>query len=80
MSHIIFTRYLYLKDEVEIALLASLLNKKDDALFWAFELYFSGFESELIEILWKIYYEFYYSLNPSFECYFLKKHKQFLSS
>ena len=55
MSHIIFTRYLYLKDEVEIALLASLLNKKDDALFWAFELYFSGFESELIEILWKIY-------------------------
>ena len=38
MSHIIFTRYLYLKDEVEIALLASLLNKKDDALFWAFEL------------------------------------------
>jgi hypothetical protein len=37
-SGLVFTRYLYIKDEVKIALLISILNKSDDAIFWAYEL------------------------------------------
>lgn len=79
-SHITFTRYLYLKDEVELSLLVSLLNKKDSAIYWAFELYYSGFEVELFQHLWKIYYDFYYTLNPSFQEYFVKKYKEWTKS
>jgi hypothetical protein len=59
-------------------LLASLLNKKDDALFWAYELYYSGFVYELFETLFKIYYDFYATLNEGFESYLLKKTKDVL--
>ena len=64
-----FTRYLYEKDEVKIALLISLLNKSDEAIFWAYELLYSGFKDELIKWIWVIYYDLYYSTNPSFEKY-----------
>lgn len=79
-SELVFTRYLYVKDEVRIALLVSILNKSDDAIFWAYELYYSGFRNELFNLLWKIYYDFFASLNPTFEAYFLKKHKEWLNS
>ena len=79
-NQIIFTRYLYVKDEVEIALLVSLLNKNEDAIFWAFELYFSGFETELLDLFWQFYYEFYAGINPTFEAYLTKKNNIFLSS
>lgn len=78
-SNLVFTRYLYVKDEVELALLISLLNKSDDALFWAFELFHSGFQIELLKSLWKIYYEFFATLNPSFEIYLNKKQVIYLS-
>ena len=73
-TNIILTRYLYIKDEVEIALLASLLNKSDDAVFWAYELYHSGFQYRFFELIWQIYYEFYATSNPSLEAYLLKKY------
>ena len=38
-----FTRYLYGKDEVEISLMTNLLNRTNDAIFWADELFHSGF-------------------------------------
>jgi len=68
-----FTRYLYELEEVSIALMISLLNNDEEVLFWAYELYYSGFKQELVELIWKIYYNFYSSLNPSFEVYLLKK-------
>ena len=68
-TNFVFTRYLYEKDEVKLALLIALLNKKDEALFWAYELYYSGFVNELVDLLWKIYYDFYATLNPQFEEY-----------
>jgi len=69
-----FTRYLYLKDEVVIALIASFWNKDpDQALYWAYELYYSGFESELKTGLIRIYYDFYATLNPHMESQFLTK-------
>ena len=77
-SNIIFTRYLYLKDEVKLALLVSLLKKSDDAIFWAYELYYSGFKTELFEFIWHIYYIFYATLNPSFEAYLLNKRNELL--
>lgn len=72
-SNIIFTRYLYFKDEVKMALLISILKKSDDAIFWAYELYYSGFKVELIEFIWAIYYKFFATLNPSFEAYLQNK-------
>jgi hypothetical protein len=53
--------------------LLSLLNKSEEVLFWSYELYYSGFKQELVDLLWKIYYEFYSILNPAFEAYLLKK-------
>jgi hypothetical protein len=72
-SNLVFTRYLYLKDEVRIALLLSILNKSDDAIFWAYELYYSGYKNELFAFIWKIYYDFFATLNPSFAAYLAKK-------
>ena len=69
-----FTRYLYEKSEVKLALTLCILNKKDEAVFWAYELYYSGFKTELTELFWTIYYDFYYTLNPSFEKLFLSRH------
>lgn len=59
-----------------LTLLISLLNKSEKSLFWAYELYYSGYEKELFNLLWKIYFDFYYTLNPSFYDYFAKKHKE----
>jgi hypothetical protein len=76
-SNMVFTRYLYIKEEVRIALLVSILNKSDDAIFWAYELYYSGFKYELLNLIWQIYYDFFATLNPTYEAYFLKKYKEF---
>jgi len=52
----------------------AILNKADDAaLFWAYELFHS--EYDLIEYFWKLYYDFYATLNPAFEKYLLTKFK-----
>ena len=75
---IIFTRYLYIKDEVLIALLLSILNKSDNALFWAYELFHSGFYKGLFDFIWKIYYDFFATLNPSYEDYLLITQQEFL--
>ena len=74
-EHFQFTRYMYEESEVEIALIVAILNKTDDALFWAYELYYSGCITNLIELLWKIYYDFYATLNASFEKYLYNKLK-----
>ena len=74
-NELILTRYLYIYDEVRFALLLSLLDKNLNASFWAYELYYSGFKKELIEWLWIIYYDFFSTLNPSFESFILTKVK-----
>jgi len=72
-SEIQFTRYLYEKEEVKLSFILCILNKKEEAIFWAYELYYSGFKTELTYLFWTMYYDFYYTLNPSFEKYLLKK-------
>jgi hypothetical protein len=73
----ILTRLLYNKNDVFIILLISLLEKdKERTLYWAFELYHSGFEIELFEFLLKVYREYYQKYNPKFKRYFLMKYEQ----
>jgi hypothetical protein len=63
---LIFTRYLYSKDEVYRSLLIALLDRKyDESLFWTYELYYSGFKSEVFEYVSNIYEEFYLIANPT---------------
>jgi hypothetical protein len=62
---ITLTRYLYIKEEVMISLTISILEKnRDEALFWAYELYWSGFQEETFDFLMSFYSEMFESLNP----------------
>jgi len=62
---IIFTRYLYNKTEVKQSLFISLLNRNlDEAMFWAYELYFSGFDTDVFDYIINVYREVYSLLNP----------------
>lgn len=70
-----FTRYLYIKDEVELMIVSSILERNEQALFWAYELFYSGYERDLKILIWKIYYDFFAALNPSFEKYLITKFK-----
>lgn len=69
------TRYLYSREEVEYSLLISLLKRKESAFFWAYELYYSGLEQELIQFIWKLYYNYYAILNRGLENYIYIKSK-----
>ena len=66
---IILTRYLYFLDECFYSLLFGLINKTsfDEIIFWAGEIYYSGFEDRLWTHIWKIYYDFYAIKYPKFE-------------
>lgn len=62
---ITLTRYLYIKEEVMISLVISILEKnREEALFWAYELYWSGFQEETFEFLMSFYGEMFEYLNP----------------
>ena len=54
------TRYLYNKDHVVHSLLLSLLNRdREQAKFWIYEIYYSGFKQECFALVWKLYYQLY---------------------
>jgi hypothetical protein len=70
MEHFCFTRYLYTIVEVKQSLLLSLLDHNyDESLFWAYEMYYSGFECETFEYLYILYDDLYEVKNAG-----LKKH------
>ena len=65
---IALTRYLYIKEDVLLSLIVSILEKNyDKALFWTSELYFSGLEEEVTQFIYSIYRELFYSLNPKLD-------------
>ena len=68
------TKHLYNCDEVIYSLITSLINKRElkECYFWTFELYYS--EIDVFPILWKIYLDFYFKLNPVLERHFRKHH------
>jgi len=70
----ILTRHLYNKEDVFNVLLYSLLNKKKERMmYWAFELYYSGFGEEVFIYLIKIYEDYYKKFNPLFEDFIKNK-------
>jgi len=75
------TRYLYVTKYVKLSLIIALLEKDlDKALFWTFELYFSGLDQELFGLLWVIYFGFYASLNPELFDYLLESYTNWIKS
>jgi hypothetical protein len=65
MEQIVFTRYLYPMVDVKQSLLLSLLDKNsNEALFWSYELFHSGFEENTFEYIYSIYEMFYQCENP----------------
>lgn len=74
----ILTRYLYPKDSVIKSLyLALAIADKPQANFWAYELFYSGFRKETIELLLNIYTEYYTkeSIYPKQQSWFSKLYK-----
>ena len=70
MEHFCFTRYLYPMVEVKQSLLLSLLDHNyDESLFWAYEMYYSGFEKETFDYIYTIYDDFYEIKNASLKKY-----------
>uniref|UniRef100_A0A6C0HY96 Uncharacterized protein n=1 Tax=viral metagenome TaxID=1070528 RepID=A0A6C0HY96_9ZZZZ len=65
----ILTRYLYSKSAV-IASLKTAIQEgdKNKALFWAYELYRSGFQTEVIQLLFSIFDESYYKFKNLRKC------------
>jgi len=65
---IILTRYLYIKQEVLASLTFAILEKRrNEALFWGYELYYSGFETEVIEFVNALYRDMFQLKNPRLE-------------
>ena len=63
---LIFTRYLYSKEDVTHSLFISILHKnKDEALFWAYELYYSGFEVETMNFVLHVFNYIYEKYCPT---------------
>jgi hypothetical protein len=65
-TNIIFTRYLYSKIDVKQSFLLALLDRNhDEALFWGYELYYSGFKHDVFIYLSNIYEFIYSNDNPT---------------
>lgn len=74
-----FTRYLYQMVEVKQSLFLALLDHKpEEALFWTYELYHSGFKTELYNYIVMVYITIYKKFNPSLQPYIDAKHQQWL--
>jgi hypothetical protein len=64
----VLTRYLYSKIEVFQSLMISILERKtDEALFWVYEIYYSGFEDEVYGFVYRLYKTVYESKNPKLQ-------------
>lgn len=71
---IALTRYQYPVGLVTYALMYALLDdKQDNALFWAYELYHSGYQLMLVDLLLTVYYTNYAIFNPEIELILLEQ-------
>jgi len=75
--NMILTRYLYDKSKVEPSLIHA-ISQTDyhQAVFWAYELYFSGHEEEVLDLLHRIYLEVFHENHPRLGAYFEKKSRE----
>jgi hypothetical protein len=80
-SDMIYTRYLYIYQEAKCSLLFAILDKnREEALFWAYEIYYSGFQVQLVQFIIKIYTDFYSELNPKLGIFLDKKKDEWTNS
>jgi hypothetical protein len=72
-QEIVLTRYLYSKTEVAQSLMMSLIDRQtDESLFWAYELYYSGFEEYAFHFLYHLYKSLYEEKNPKLRDFIYK--------
>jgi hypothetical protein len=65
---IVLTRYLYNKPDVLRSLRWALFSQEtEEALFWAYEIYYSGFEEEIMGFLYNIGKDYYSNALPRFK-------------
>lgn len=70
----ILTRYLYDKGKVETSLKVAIKNHYyQEANFWAYELYFSGFQTTVLDILHEIYTSLFSENHPKLGTYIQMK-------
>ena len=70
-SEPVFTRYLYEKLHVKYSLLCAMTSgEREESLFWAYELYHSGFQEYTWNLLQDIYTKYYEAANPRFKVWF----------
>jgi len=78
---LIFTRYLYIKSNVIKSLQVAIeMYDYESALFWAYELYYSGFEYEVFDILFTIYESRYAKDHPKMGEYMKKKKNEYIDA
>lgn len=78
-SEIILTRYLYNKSNVLLSLQQSFdIKDYDSVLYWTYEMYYSGFEEEIINYLLDIM-ENKYKNHPKLNSYIRKKYTDITS-
>lgn len=72
------TRQLFWKTEVEASLTRAILAKHDikECYYWTTELQESGFD-DVFELLWQIYYDFYFEYNPKLETFIRKSRNKY---
>lgn len=62
---VVLTRYLYPKECVMSSLVWAVLDQhSEEALFWAYELYYSGFKQDVFDLLISIHIVFYHEKYP----------------
>lgn len=78
---LVFTRYLYSKEQVNHSLFISLLEHDyKQALFWGYELYYSGFQIETMDFLLSVYDKLYKNLQTeNFSNFINQKHNEWLT-
>lgn len=74
----VFTEFLYKKDEVTASFMVSMMfnTNIEESTFYICELYNSGFYEDVYNILYQLYFDFYYITNPEY----LKKINDIISN
>ena len=72
-----FTRYLYQMIEVKQSLFISLLeHNPEEALYWTYELYYSGFEKEVYDYILLVYNTIYKNFHPTLQTTIVEKYQK----
>jgi hypothetical protein len=74
---LVLTRYLYNKIQVISSFMMSIFDHRcDEALFWGYELYYSGFKNKVFQIIIKLYEEAYKENNKKLEDFIFSKYEE----